>query len=396
MKFTLIIFCFSSVAFFAQSKKELLYKQNLRIDSLTEALQIQKDEFAAAERRFEKNNEKMKLIDQQIISWHDQYVNPYHAIDYHMAMCPKSIKKDPEQLIAYFLEVAYTDLEKCRAVYTWMAYNIKYDDVAFNNNTSSPIEALEVLKEQKAVCAGYSELFTYLCSQLHLEVKSVNGWSKGYGYKQEEMLNMKSIPESDHAWNLVKIDGEWRCFDATWGSGSAVTTPNGLMKSVYEFTDEWFNCSPEEFVFSHYPESQEDIHLDKPISLKSFFKLPEVSMSAFSTGLLNAKETLDACLAKQENSFPEIFAVDTFVKIINAPKSGILQLGESYYFEMYIPRASNVYSYNGDDMIKPFKESTDGSVFTCNVTPSIKGEFRISVEYYNSKGILVLLKYEVK
>ena len=45
MKFTLIIFCFSSVAFFAQSKKELLYKQNLRIDSLTEALEIQKEEF---------------------------------------------------------------------------------------------------------------------------------------------------------------------------------------------------------------------------------------------------------------------------------------------------------------------------------------------------------------
>jgi hypothetical protein len=64
MKFTLIIFCFSSVAFFAQSKKELLYKQNLRIDSLSEALEIQKEEFAAAERRFEKNNEKMKLIDQ--------------------------------------------------------------------------------------------------------------------------------------------------------------------------------------------------------------------------------------------------------------------------------------------------------------------------------------------
>ena len=396
MKFILIIFCFSSVAFFAQSKKEVLYKQNLRIDSLTEALQIQKDEFAAAERRFEKNNEKMKLIDQQIISWHDQYVNPHHAIDYHMAMCPKSIKKDPEQLIAYFLEVAQTDLEKCRAVYTWMAYNIKYDDVAFNNKTYGFMDALEVLKEQKAVCAGYSELFSYLCSQLNLEVKSVSGWSKGYGYKQEEMLNMKSIPDSDHAWNLVKIDGEWRCFDATWGSGYGINLPNGMLKSVQEFDDQWFNCSPEEFVFSHYPESQEDLHLEKPISLKSFFKLPEVSMSAFTTGLLNAKETLDACQTKQENSFPEILPVDTYVKIINAPKSGILKLGESYYFEMYIPRASNVYSYNGDVMNKEFKESTDGSVFMCNVTPSIKGEFSIAVEYYNSKGISVLLSYEVK
>lgn len=396
MKFTLIIFCFSSVAFFAQSKKELLHKQNLRIDSLTEALEIQKGEFAAAERRFEKNNEKMKLIDQQIISWHDQYLNPYHVIDYHMAMCPKSIKKDPEQLIAYFLEVANTDLEKCRAVYSWIAYNIKYDDVAFNNNTSSPIEALEVLKEQKAVCAGYSELFTYLCSQLHLEVKSVSGWSKGYGYDQEEILNMKTIPESDHAWNLIKINGEWRCFDATWGAGYGVKLPNGMLKSVQEFDDQWFNGSPEEFIFSHYTESQDDLHLEKPISLKSFFKLPKVNIGAFNMRLLDAKETLDACLTKQENSFPQIFDVNTYVKIINAPKSGILQLGESYYFEMYIPRANRVHASCGGYIQKEFREGQDGAVFKGYIVPKKKGEFTIAIDHYFSKDAAVLLKYEVK
>ena len=396
MKYNLLFFLFLSLNAFSQSKSVIIQQQQARIDSLTEALEIQKEEFAAAERRFEKNNEKMKLIDQQIISWHDQYVNPYHAIDYHMAMCPKSIKKDPEQLVEYVKEIAHTDLEKCRAVYTWIAYNIKYDDVAFNNKTYSYVDALEVLKEQKAVCAGYSELFTYLCSQLHLEVKSVNGWSKGYGYKQEEMLNMKSIPDSDHAWNLVKLDGEWRCFDATWGSGSAKTTSNGLMKSVYEFTDEWFNCSPEKFVFSHYPESQDDLHLEKPITLKSFFNLPEVSMSVFSTGLLDAKETLTQCTTSTVNSFPKVYSLNTFIKVLNAPKSGVLKAGETYSFEFYIPRASNVYSYNGNAMTKEFKESTDGSVFSCNVTPSIKGEFTIAVDYYNSKGILVLLKYEVK
>jgi hypothetical protein len=313
-----------------------------------------------------------------------------------MAMCPKSIKKDPEQLVEYVKEIAHTDLEKCRAVYTWIAYNIKYDDVAFNNKTYSYVDALEVLKEQKAVCAGYSELFTYLCSQLHLEVKSVNGWSKGYGYKQEEMLNMKSIPDSDHAWNLVKLDGEWRCFDATWGSGSGVKLPNGLLKSVQKFKDHWFNCSPEEFIFSHYPESQDDLHLEKPITLKSFFNLPEVSMSAFSTGLLDAKETLDACLTKQENSFPEIFPIDTYVKIINAPKSGILQLGESYYFEMYIPRADHVYAFRGDYMQKEFREGQDGAVFKGYIVPKTKGEFTIAVDHYFSENANVLLKYEVR
>ena len=396
MKFTLIFFCFSSVAFFAQSKKELLYKQNLRIDSLSEALEIQKEEFAAAERRFEKNNEKMKLIDQQIISWHDQYVNPYHAIDYHMAMCPKSIKKDPEQLIAYFLEVANTDLEKCRAVYSWIAYNIKYDDVAYNNKTESFTDPFDILKEQKAMCGGFSALFYFLCSKMNLEVKSVSGYCKGYQFSISKETNSNATPTINHGWNFVKIKGEWRAFDVTWGSGSAITTPNGLMKSIYEFTDEWFNCSPEEFVFSHYPESQDDLHLEKPISLKSFFNLPEVNIGAFNIRLLDAHETLTQCTTSIVNSFPEVYALSTFVKVLNAPKSGVLKSGETYSFEFYIPRANNVYSYSGNVMIKQFKESTDGSVFTCNVTPSIKGEFGIAVDYYNSKGSLVLLKYNVK
>jgi hypothetical protein len=396
MRFILIIVCFSPLAFFAQSKKEVLYKQNLRIDSLTEALEIQKKEFAAAERRFEKNNEKMKLIDQQIISWHDQYVNSYHAIDYHMAMCPKSIKKDPEQLIAYFLEVANTELEKCRAVYTWIANNIKYDDVAYNNKTESFTDPFDILNEQKATCGGFSALFYFLCSKMNLEVKSVSGYCKGYQFSISKKTNLNAMPTLNHGWNFVKINGDWRAFDVTWGSGSAKTTPNGLMKSVYEFTDEWFNCSPEEFVFSHYPSNQEDLHLSRSISLDEFSSLPEVSMSAFSIGLLDAKETLDACLTKQENSFPEIFDADTYVKIINAPKSGILQLGESYYFELYIPRANRVYASCGGYIQKEFSEGQDDAIFKGSIVPKNKGELTIAIDHYFSKNTAVLLKYEVK
>lgn len=165
---------------------------------------------------------------------------------------------------------------------------------------------------------------------------------------------------------------------------------------MQEFDDQWFNGSPEEFIFSHYTESQDDLHLEKPISLTSFFNLPEVNIGAFNMRLLDAKETLTQCTTSIVNSFPKVYSLSTFIKVLNAPKSGVLKAGETYSFEFYIPRASNVYSYNGDFMIKEFKESTDDSVFSCNVTPSIKGEFSIAVEYYNSKGILVLLKYEVK
>ena len=51
--------------------------------------------------------------------------------------------------------------------------------------------------------------------QLNLEIETVTGYSKGYGYSPS-----KRFKDVDHAWNLIKIDGAWRMFDATWGEGS--------------------------------------------------------------------------------------------------------------------------------------------------------------------------------
>jgi hypothetical protein len=396
MKYNLLFFLFLSLNAFSQSKSVIIQQQQARIDSLTEALEIQKEEFAAAERRFERNNEKMKLIDQQIISWHDQYVNPYHAIDYHMAMCPKSIKKDPEQLVEYVKEIAHTDLEKCRAVYTWIAYNIKYDDVAYNNNTDSNIDPLDVIKEQKALCGGYSELFTYLCSKLNLEVKSISGYSKAYQYNIEKLTNPNAKPPLNHGWNFVKINGEWRGFDATWASGKGVTSSNGLMKFVFEYTDNWFNCSPEEFVFTHYPENDDEHFLKTPISLNDFCALPDINISAFKIGFLDAHSIIAQVGLKSPVSYPKIFSFNTHIKVINAPKTGTLRVGETYTFEFYIPRGKKVFASNEDKNIGQFNYSKESSVFTCKVTPLIKGELTIIMDYYNSNGIFSFLEYKVQ
>jgi len=52
MKYNLLFFLFLSLNAFSQSKSVIIQQQQARIDSLTEALEIQKEEFAAAERRF--------------------------------------------------------------------------------------------------------------------------------------------------------------------------------------------------------------------------------------------------------------------------------------------------------------------------------------------------------
>ena len=100
-----------------------------------------------------------------------------------------------------------TDYEKELAVHDWMLDWIEYDqsDVSFNpldkpdpdnNNPYGP------LMHQKGICLGYATTFQLLMDMTGIECITVVGASAN--------------STSDHAWNMVKLDGEWYCVDTTW------------------------------------------------------------------------------------------------------------------------------------------------------------------------------------
>ena len=390
LRFVIILLPFIS---FGQSKKQIIYYQNQKIDSLNEALEIEKNNFIKAEKKFIKNNEQMKIINESIINWHDQYVNLFHNIDFHIIKCPNTIKKDADLLVNYFNEVATTDLEKARAIYVWMAYNIKYDDDAYNSDNLYYQSAEDVLNAKKAVCGGYAELFTFFGQKMNLEVRTLSGFSKGYGYTQGDSF----VGEGPgHAWNMVKIDGEWKIFDVTWGAGSSHTNNNGKLVSTQEFDDDWFNVSPYEAIFSHYPENISDLLIEPRILLKDFEQFPEISISAFKTSLLNAKETLSLILKDKKYVPPIFYSLNTFIKVIKAPKNGELLLNTKYFFELYVPRAKSIMLIDDDGNYLEFNKSVNEPLFTLNYTQSNKGIFSISIDFYNEKNPWVFLKYNVK
>ena len=85
-------------------------------------------------------------------------------------------------------------------LHDWLIYNANYDFTYTHYHPEG------VLLYGTGVCQSYSEAYALLLAEFGIE-------------------NMVLVaPEMDHAWNLVKIDGEWCHIDCTWddpGTGGA-------------------------------------------------------------------------------------------------------------------------------------------------------------------------------
>lgn len=159
------------------------------------------------------------------------------------------------------------DDEKARAIFTWIALNVEYDigkygvnerPVAFSYRTEA--EKLEkqkqfkedlakrTLKTKKGVCQGYCALFIAIAERTGLEAVIIPGTSKSH------IAHIGDGPGAkDHAWNAVKINGEWKLLDPTWGAGTVTGKP---LRFEYNFNDSYFFTSPDVFFLNHFPDDK--------------------------------------------------------------------------------------------------------------------------------------------
>ncbi|MHC1630944.1 MAG: transglutaminase domain-containing protein [Methanotrichaceae archaeon] len=193
------------------------------------------------------------------------YINRYHQIDQHALNAPKWANESVKTLAAYLTEPAQNDEEKARAIYRWITANIDYDTKGYfveSYNYSSPED---MIKEGKAVCGGYGNLFQHLCNATGLECAEICGYGKGYGYQ----VGSEFTGPSNHAWNAIKIDGKWQLVDSTWGAGYI----NDEKQFVRQFDDYYFLTPPEEFVYTHLPEETRWQLLEDPLSKEEYEQL---------------------------------------------------------------------------------------------------------------------------
>lgn len=102
-----------------------------------------------------------------------------------------------------------TDYDITLAIHDYLCHHISY--AASNLDNPKYQTAYSALVEQVTVCAGYAKSFKILCDQFSIPCLYVSGTGR----------NQNEQPES-HAWNYVRLAGNWYAVDCTWDDQSEI------------------------------------------------------------------------------------------------------------------------------------------------------------------------------
>ncbi len=207
----------------------------------------------------------------------------YDAVDALARSTSKSRYDSPAELAKAMCKDLKTDREKARAIFTWITDNVRYDFKSMDyvppkGMTKAELEATRVertYKKGKGVCQDYSMLYQNMAAAVGLECVWIPG-------------NSRSILRSTlngHAWNAVKIDGQWQLLDATWGAGVV----EGGDDFDQLFQPGYFLTEPRIFIANHFPEDPKWQLLDKPIDKETFKKQPVISYGHPEHGIIDAE-----------------------------------------------------------------------------------------------------------
>jgi len=232
----------------------------------------------------------------------------------------RSIKKNrfptPESLAKVLCKDLKNDRDKARGLFTWVAENIRYDFDAMGKEgpeAKSKKEYEDKLVKQvyskgKGVCMHYALLYKRMADAVGLECAFITGNSKGSvrgGW-------------ASHAWNAVKIEGEWKLLDATWGAGY-FDVDDRKFRQVFQ--PGFFFTPPRIFALDHFPDDEKWQLLEMPIDKATFKKQCSFSYGDPLRGIADA-EPFGLPIAKGPDGKMELR-----LKIAEPPSTLVLSIG---------------------------------------------------------------------
>lgn len=199
-----------------------------------------------------------------LLAFSAQTQTEFKAVDAIARGIRKDTYSNPGELARALCKDLKTDSEKARVLFTWLALNMRYDlDAAGKEGPKANSEAEYhdkrvkiAFRKGKGVCMDYALLYQQMAREVELECAFILGNSKG---------SLLGGWES-HAWNAVKIEGQWKLLDVTWGAGHV----DEQQKFKQVFQPGYFFTEPRVFALDHFPEEAKWQLLDNPIPKNTF------------------------------------------------------------------------------------------------------------------------------
>ncbi|KAF1981594.1 hypothetical protein K402DRAFT_398357 [Aulographum hederae CBS 113979] len=227
----------------------------------------------------------------------------FSAPDAHAARFPRqSIPSQDVNWLAHQLTSPFPSAtDKARAIFAWLHHNIAYDIIALLNNNIQRSTPSGTIASGLAVCEGYAGLFAALALASGLQAQVVSGHGKGAGYNP--IKPGKAVPpfDSNHAWNVVRIDnGESKLIDPCWGSGSVCLRDRKYNKRL---DPTWFTRDNDDFSLRHFPTDQ-NLWFGRPLSWEQYLtmdQLPGGPMVGYPDACAESGINMDSFQPRQLN-----------------------------------------------------------------------------------------------
>ncbi|KAK4043061.1 hypothetical protein C8A01DRAFT_13394 [Parachaetomium inaequale] len=183
-----------------------------------------------------------------------------------------------------------SDVQRLRSIFTWVAEKIFWEE-----DFDGPIDTRRVIQTKRACAEEYATLVLEMCAAVGLTCEIVRGYLKSPG----EIPDVNIVPRSNHWWNAVLVDNEWRMMDCCLASPS---NPRRILYSSYNSSSAdpwWFLARPTEICWTHIPEHHGQQHICPPVAHDVLLNLPcacppyfknELEMIDYNTSLTRIED----------------------------------------------------------------------------------------------------------
>lgn len=159
------------------------------------------------------------IVDRYVYSWKGRTSSTRITVDivYRETKAESAyVSQKAKQIVRDIINKDMNDHEKIKVIHDYVVQHLKYD------YRLQRFTAYEGLKIGEVVCQGYTLLTYKLLEEAGFKSKIVEGKAKG----------------QLHAWNLVKLDGQWYHMDTTWDDpGDDKLFKGGVKYTYYLKTD---------------------------------------------------------------------------------------------------------------------------------------------------------------